>query len=605
MKSRGLEFCQSTRLEICKVCGTLVGDAEHVYDVNVMDYQLILGIKGTLSVVELGVLKARLWQGQEHKAKRGELYKLIAPGYICADGRSLVKDPNVRVQQAIELVFEKFRELWSVRQVFQWLHEERLELPVNKSVGGKTQLVWQPPTYTFVKYILKHPVYAGVYVHGQRQRTLVLDDDHSLRKQTMHHHYDQARIFIPNHHEPYISWERYEQHQRMIAANAHRMAPRDDAVASVRQGHGLLTGLLRCGRCCRKLHVRYWGESGTAARYLCKGDFSAGGAYCIGFGGATVDKKISEQVLEAISPLTLEASIQAAQSYENYRSDHIQCLQLQIQQVEYEAMRAFEQYDQVDPRYRLVASQLESRWNIKLEEQRQLKDQLARMQNTITTLSEKDRQSIMALGSHFSELWFHESCSVDLKKKMIRILIKEIIVNLNDNTQALTFMIHWHGSCHTTFSMAKPMSGAVKYKTPEEDIDLIRNMAVRYGDKEIARVLSKLGRTTARGKRWNQTRVAYTRKLYGISAVDQANGDPNILTLGQAVKYTGVSDTTLMKLIDKHILPCNQIAPYAPREIQKTDLDTEPVRSILAYLKETGRLTLEGVSLGRQRSLFE
>jgi len=227
------------------------------------------------------------------------------------------------------------------------------------------------------------------------------------------------------------------------------------------------------------------------------------------------------------------------------------------------------------------------------------------MQNTITTLSEKDRQSIMALGSHFSELWFHESCSVDLKKKMIRILIKEIIVNLDDNAQALTFMIHWHGSCHTTFSMAKPMSGAVKYKTPKEDIDLIRNMAVRYGDKEIARVLSKLGRITARGKRWNQTRVAYTRKLYGIPAVDQAHGDPNILTLGQAVKYTGVSDTTLMKLINKHILPCNQIAPYAPREIQKTDLDTEPVRSILAYLKGTGRLTLEGVSLGRQRSLFE
>jgi len=227
------------------------------------------------------------------------------------------------------------------------------------------------------------------------------------------------------------------------------------------------------------------------------------------------------------------------------------------------------------------------------------------MQKTIITLSEQDKQSIMTLGRHCSDLWFHESCAVALKKKIMRILIKEIIVNLDDHAQELTFMIHWQGGCHTTFSMAKPMSGAVKYKTPEQDIDLIRNMAVRYGDKEIARVLSKLGRTTARGKRWNQTRVAYTRKLYGISAVDQAHGDPNILTLGQAVKYTGVSDTTLMKLIKKQIVSCNQIAPYAPLEIQKTDLETEPVRSILAHLKETGRLTLERVSLGRQGSLFE
>lgn len=227
------------------------------------------------------------------------------------------------------------------------------------------------------------------------------------------------------------------------------------------------------------------------------------------------------------------------------------------------------------------------------------------MKKTMITLSEKDRQSIMTLGSHFSELWFHESCAVDLKKKMMRILIKEIIVHLDDNSQELTFMIHWHGGCHTTFSMAKPMSGAVKYKTPDQDIDLIRNMAIRYGEEEIARVLSKLGRTTARGKRWNQTRVAYTRKLSGIPAVDQANGDSNLLTLGQAVKYTGVSDTTRMKLIKKEILPCNQIVPYAPLEIQKADLDREPVRSILDHLKETGRLILEGVSLGRQRSLFE
>jgi DNA invertase Pin-like site-specific DNA recombinase len=550
-------------LEICKVCGTLIGDAEHIYDVNLTDDQLILGIKGTLSVMESSVLKSRLLQGQEHKATRGELYKLVAPGYLCVDGKSLVKDPNVRVQEAIALVFEKFRELWSVRQVFKWFHEEGIELPVNKSVHGKTQLVWQLPTYEAVKYILKSPVYAGAYVHGQRHTTLVLDDANSLRKKSVQQRYDQARVFIPDHHEPYISWEMFERHQQMIAANAHRMAPQDDAVASVRQGHGLLTGLLRCGRCGRKLHVRYWGKSGTAARYVCRGDFSAGGRYCLGFGGATVDKQISEQVLETISPLTLEASLHAAQSYEAARRQITQALRLQIQQVEYEAARAFEQYDQADPKNRLVTSQLESRWNATLEDLTQLQDQLQAMQETVTTLSEADRQMILALGRHFRALWFSDDCDAGLKKKIIRILIKEIMVSLDDDTQELTFIMHWHGGCHTTLSMKKPLSGALKYKTAEQDVALIRNLSVRYDDGEIARVLSKLGRTTPRGKRWNQTRVAYTRKQYGIAAVDKAHLDPHILSLGQAVRYTGVSDTTLMKLINKDILPCHQVAPSA------------------------------------------
>ena len=352
-------------LAICKGCGTLIGDAEHIYDVHLTDDQLILGMKGTLSVMESRVLKSRLCQGQEHKAQRGELYKLIAPGYMCADGKSLVKDPNVRVQEAMAMVFEKFRQLWSVRQVFKWFHEEGLELPVNKSVHGKTQLVWQLPTYEAVKYILQNPVYAGAYVYGQRHTTLALGDDQSLRKKRVQPRDDQARGFIPDHHEPSISWEMFAPHQRLIAANAHRIASQDAAAASVRQGHGLLTGLLRCGRCGRKLHVRYWGKSGTAARYVCRGDFSAGGRSCLGFGGAMVAKRIGEQGLETIRPLTLEASLQAAQSYEVAQRETTQALCLQIQQVEYEAARAFEQYDQADPKHRLVTSQLESRWKAK------------------------------------------------------------------------------------------------------------------------------------------------------------------------------------------------------------------------------------------------
>jgi hypothetical protein len=158
------------------------------------------------------------------------------------------------------------------------------------------------------------------------------------------------------------------------------------------------------------------------------------------------------------------------------------------------------------------------------------------MQEAVITLSEPDRQMLMALGRHFRALWFSDAWAMALKKKITRILIQEIIVRLDDASQALTFIIHWQGGCHTAMSMSKPLSGAIKYQTPAQDMDVIRKRAVRYSDGEIARGLSKLGRTTARGQRWTQTRVAYTRKPYGIAAVDKATLDPNILTLGQAVK---------------------------------------------------------------------
>jgi hypothetical protein len=211
----------------------------------------------------------------------------------------------------------------------------------------------------------------------------------------------------------------------------------------------------------------------------------------------------------------------------------------------------------------------------------------------------------MALGRHFRELWFNGDCSRALKKKIIRILIREIMVSLDDDTQDLTCRMHWQGGCHTPMSMKKPLSGAIQDKTPEQDMALIRNLSVRCEDGEIARVLSKLGRTTARGQRWHQTRVAYTRKPDGIPAADKAHLDPNIVRRGQAVKYTGGSDTTLMKLMNKAILPCHPVAPYAPLEINKRDLDRDPVRSILEHLKTTGGLVLEGVSWPRQESLCQ
>ena len=329
------------------------------------------------------------------------------------------------------------------------------------------------------------------------------------------------------------------------------------------------------------------------------------GQYCLGFGGATVDKRFSEEILKVLSPHGLNASIAAIERLRDQGSDRQAALQRQLQQVEYEAQRAFDQYDQADPANRLVTEVLEQRWNDKLETLERLKGELEAQRDTTVSLSPAEIEAILALGSDFAPVWDDPACPMVLKKQIARTLINEIVVDLDEAAQTLQMIIHWHGGCHTAFSMPKPQSGAVAHKTALEDLELITQMARRYRDDEIARVLSKLGRRTGKGNRWSQTRVAYVRKRYGIDPPDETTRDDGILNLAQAIQYSGVSDTTLMKLIRANILAAEQIAPYAPLEIKRADLDTEPVLGILKRLKATGKLFLEGDQLCQQQSLFD
>jgi len=205
----------------------------------------------------------------------------------------------------------------------------------------------------------------------------------------------------------------------------------------------------------------------------------------------------------------------------------------------------------------------------------------------------------------FRKYGMAKTVPLNKSKKIIRLLLKEIVVNLDDQTNNLHFLLHWHGGVHTEMSMKKPLSAAKKYRTSQKDISIIRKMAKRYRDDEIARVLSKLGRTTAKGLRWSETRVTGVRTKEGIPVAKKIVNDDNVLTLGQAVKYSGVSDTTLTKLIKQGILKANQIVPYAPLEIRKSDIDSEPVKMILDHLKSTGKLVFDRVTLPKQQTLFE
>src|ERR1700752_5105429 len=351
-------------LEVCQIFGTLIGDEQQVYDLSYLDDQLVLGIKGTLSVVELKVLRQRLQAGQESKARRGELLKRLPVGYAKDGTGKVVLHPDQRVCEAIRLVFAKFRELWSVRQTFQWFRDHDVELPANPIQG--TKLVWKIPSQSLIRDILRNPFYAGAYIWGRRPVTTLLVDGRLEKRQSAMRPAEECRVFIRDHHVGYIDWAIYEENRRMMRRNSVN-SEGDESMAAVPAGQGLLVGLLRCGQCGRKLHVRYWGGRGTNARYLCKGDYDGGGRYCIGFGGTSEDRRGGQELLKVSARLGLEASLRALEELSAGGAAQRAALSRQLEQLVYEAKKAFEQYDAGDARNRLAASELERGRNENLE----------------------------------------------------------------------------------------------------------------------------------------------------------------------------------------------------------------------------------------------
>jgi DNA invertase Pin-like site-specific DNA recombinase len=587
-------------VEVCQIFGTLIGDEQQVYDLSYLDDQLVLGIKGTLSVVELKVLRQRMQAGQESKARRGELFKRLPVGYIKDATGKVVLHSDRRVIEALQLVFTKFRELWSVRQTFQWFRDHDVELPANPIRG--TRLVWKIPSQSLVRDILRNPFYAGAYVWGRRPVETLLVEGRLRKRQAANRRPEDCRVFIAGHHPGYIDWATYQENQRMTRRNSVNWQA-DESMPAIRAGQGLLVGLLRCGRCGRKLHVRYWGGSGTHARYLCKGDYDDGGQYCIGFGGASVDRRLSHELLKVISGFGVEASLKAIDELSSGDAAQRAALTNKLEQLEYEAKRAFEQYDMVDARNRLAAAELERRWNEKLEEIETTRQQLSSLAGRRASLSAEEEAEIRSMGENFAEVWHSDRCLPTLKKMIFRTAIEEIIVRTDATNETLHFTIHWKGGVHTQLEMDRPRS-ATETSTPMAALEVIRRMAVRNGDDQIASVLNRLGYTTGKGNRWNQNRVATARKNHSIAGQRRALPDPDRVSLNEAARLCGVSHRSIERLAEAGFLQREQAAPRAPWEIRRSDLNAEPVRSIIEKLRRTGKLVLGGGCMENQPELF-
>jgi excisionase family DNA binding protein len=566
-----------TLLEFCGLVGCLLIDEDGVYDPRLVNDRLLLGMKGTFSELELSILRQRSQEALRLKANRGDLHTSVALGYVRSAGDRLEKDPDRRVREAIDLFFRKFDEVGSVRQVALWLRQEGIQLPMFGYGEEGRSTAWRLPRYHSVHRILTNPVYAGAYVFGRTVSQVRVEAGRKVVKVGVRRRQEEWSVLIRDHHAGYITWDQYERNQRLIGDNANMrgaMVP-----GSVRNGGGLLVGLLRCGLCGRKLTVQHNGLRGVA-RYLCNGASvnHAARDKCITFGNMRIDAAVSAEVLRVISPLAIEAALAAVAERERVSTDRIDQLEAALEQARYEAARAGRQYDKVEPENRIVATELERRWNERLREVARLEEQIRTAQEMKLNLgiSEAERAELMALADDLPRAWNHPAATAETRKRILRTMLEEIVVRAEAGR--LRLMLHWKGGDHTALEVRKSRHGEHRWKTSTATEQLIQELARLLPDGAIASVLNRLAIRSAKGHTWTQLRIRNFRAERGIAIYREGErGERGELTLHEAATQLDVSKMTVIRLIKANVLPAKQSCAGAPYVIRRADLENPTI----------------------------
>jgi DNA invertase Pin-like site-specific DNA recombinase len=583
--------------ELCGYFGTLVADLDQIYDLAVPNDRLVLGIKGTIAEMELSVLRSRLKTGAESKAARGELKFIVPPGFSHNHDGKIILDPDARVRAAIENMFCQFERCASIRQLSIWYRDTKTLFPVRKVRKSRT-IEWEIPTTSNLYKLLTHPIYSGAYVYGRRSVQVEYVDGRLVKRVGSIKSPDQCRVFIPDHHPGYITWEKYLANQAKLAEARPRWDMQQNHGA-VRDGLALLAGILRCGHCGRKIYVSYKKRS---ALYFCDGGAAKSTRRCLAFGSHLIDQRIGHELCRALQPLSLEASSLALERRVAEQEQAIMQANLRVQAAQYEADRAFEQYDLVDPKNRLVAESLEQRLNERLELLREAELTLETCRSQIKPLTTHQRLQIEQLGRDFTTVWNHPKAPIGMRKQLLRAAVEEIIVKHDRDNEKLNVVIHWKGGSHTQINVKKRAT-PVGSKAGEDLIVLVRKLSDSLNDAEIARILNMKKKTTPRGLFWTQDRVNNFRKAHKIRPIKRSV-DPNLLSGQNAAKYLGISRNGLYGLIRIGLVRKHQVTDFAPWHISRDELDSEPVQAAVRILKATGRLPKQGGCPKVQQSLF-
>lgn len=581
-------------IRFCQITGTLIVDENGVYDLTNIDDIAMLGIKATMSEYELNILTKRARVGLLEKARRGELYMSIPMGYHLTDDNKLEMEPNERVRQSIQLVFDKFSELGTARQVFLYFRQENIEFPKAMYYRKKKTIIWELPVYSTLLGVLQHPMYAGAYSYGRRQNRVCIRDNRPLKTFGHRVAMEDWQVLLPEHHQGYISWDTFLKNQQQLWENSNKVFP--NSKGAPKKGRSLLSGLINCAHCGRKLTVKYSGRNGSSVRYICRGSVRTTGQTknCFTTSGRKLEQAVVREIFKIVQPLAINAAIEAEKKLSAECSERQQYLGLALEQARYESHRRQRQFEAIEPENKIVLREVQALWNNALAKTEQLEHQLQHEKQCQRPFDETQRQQVYELANDLPRLWQLASSDERLKKRIIRTLIENIIAEKEADSQWNCFTIHWVGGIHTELRLKQARPGENGRTTNKKAIELIKELAVITDDSDIARVLNRCGLKTGTGKNWNQSRVRGIRKSKRIPAFCKENYKKSgLINLTQAAAQLGISPPTVLRLIKSGIIQATQVVAYAPWSIHRSQLEKASVIEAVQSIKKNGKANFQ------------
>jgi DNA invertase Pin-like site-specific DNA recombinase len=561
-------------LEICALTDTLVIDEDGLYDPGQYNDRLLLGFKGTMSEAELHWLRARLLGGKLAKAQQGTLRVRLPTGLVYDPAGQVVLDPDEAVQHAIRLVFDLFAESASALAVVQHFATHRLLIPARHWGGRRDgEVTWEPLRHGRVLGILHNPAYAGAYVYGRTHtRTQLLPGEAPrIKGRTRPVPSTDWPIMLRDVHPGYLNWEQFLRNQQHLDDN--RTFRPEERRGAVRDGAALLQGIARCGRCGRRMAVRYV----TAARrvvpvYTCDAVHAhLAGPTCQSLRGDGVDAAVAANFLEAIQPAQLVVSLAAVEQLEARARQIDRQWQLRLEQARYEADLARRRFVAVEPEHRLVARSLEREWNAKLAAVERLEREYAAVPPPAAHLiSPEERQRILALAQDLPTVWQAPTTTAAARKQLLRCLVKD--VTLTKAATTIQIGIRWQTDACTTLAVPRPRRSADVRRTDPAVVRRIRELAPQHTDRQIAARLTKEGLLSGLGGSFTASKVQWLRYRHQIAsgcpegplACRQGQRGDGRYTARAAAALLNVSVTTIAAWCTAGRLDGIQAVPHGP-----------------------------------------
>lgn len=575
-------------LELCSLTGTLIIDEDGCYDPADFNDQLLLGLKGTMSAAELHFIRARLQGGRINKAKKGELRAPLPVGYVYDDDGHEVIDPDKEVVGSIKLLFDAFRETQSAYGVVRYFFKNGLKFP-KRAYGGvwNGKLIWGHLIHGRVLGVLKNPQYAGAYVYGRYGYEKSISEDGQIKTKTIENPMENWKVLIKDHHESYISWSEFLKNGGKLAMNQtngdERLLP-----GPAREGLALLQGLLICAECGHKISIRYTGNGGIYPCYQCvwKKRDGISHKHCISIAGRILDEAISARIVQVLQPPEINLAIKAFDELEQRTEAVDGQWKLKIERVKYEVALAQRRYEEVDPANRLVASTLEKRWNESLQSLEEICKDYDKYQKKEGLSDIAGRKSdVLALGKSFPRLWESPTTKAKDRKRILRLVIKDITVRKLKDQKKVQMQIRWQGGANEEMVVDIPPNAADKWRHSPEIVNRVREMAKIFTDEQIAEKLNEGGLKTNKGNDYTISGLKWIRHKHSIPSPQRMPGEMTVTEVAAKFK---VSEHVVYYWIERKKVKARKINSGSPWWIT---LETQSEKELRSWSETSTRIS--------------